>query len=1190
MSKVKNVTSEAGVLTALDEMSNLITEYQKENFKFLSGESVASVQSGQIKPDEQGRFIKSAINWFKDWLEKNKHSTEFENDQLGMVIIAPAGIKSAMSHKPRPIDVQALPVLPHVIKKARVISITKDDTGKPIENIILAAPIVVDGQRCYIVIRLRKYYEIKGEAPRYYTQAVAIETNTATSNQTEHLGDKSLTRFGESGGRDRLLNVLHDALNVNIEQKSKKIKVYGWKAIEMARNLTFEQLEILTLKTQKEHFIPKEQRTNIYLYDQKGRKKLDVLSWAVHHKLEEFKNNPNENDKPLDHEDLLRIRNEFQVDYEQGAFDGVDGFDSIDEDGQWVLDKIDSMIAVLQNLHGGENKVLKGRSNNVKTAKGTKVSTVFAVLEADQVIASHTATGAENPNYPQELQPRDRSRESSQAWVQKTSNTLDPESLGRSGRADTGAPIIGDDLVVESGNGRTMAIQLAYERGNADEYKEWLVDEAEYFGFSADQINQFKQPILVRIRTSEVDRVQFTVEANQDDKLSFSATERAKTDARRLDENLLSLFTPGEDGDLITASNQKFIQGFLKSLGETEAAQYIGTDGKPTQALVTRMKAAIFSKAYNDDRLLEMMADQTKPDLQNMLNALGAAAPKFIEAQAVSRGDVQDVSSSIVDGIEQALDKRVTNAIIDAANTILAAKQNDQDIVEFVKQQGLFGDLGEGVPELAVFLSKNSRSAKKMSLLFKAMAEFAEKQAIDGQNMGLFGEPEPVSIKDAINYAVKVIEDNYGDNANLSMFDSATQEFEAIEKRYFLGHLLHKFGWRKEDSDKNVYIRKNINGARKIVFKMNENQDDFIIEIVESGGDFVAEIGNCINKKISEIFEFMNGFLLDEQQIDSEVISAFDSIFTDNSWFDYLFQNNGSKAKTNFTTFDQKAHEAATSPLNDLDFPNNEQKQTGEYQKGHFSIGDLKIAIENPAGSIRSGTDAQGNEWQITMKHHYGFIENTDGADGDEIDVFVKNHLAVEPKCAYIIKQLDNNGQFDEQKVIIGAETEEEAKEIYLSNYEKGWQGFGGIKKISMADLLKKIQHTWSEFDSWAVDGSYEHIPLDHVITENAPKIHESKISREDPIVVIEKLGKYYLIAGLDRIALAKQRDEKFIPAIIFDDKEVKTSIIQKAIKQAGTKVDPVALAALIVDELEKSLVHSFDEVSNSFLDILYKA
>lgn len=771
------------------------------------------------------------------------------------------------------------------------------------------------------------------------------------------------------------------------------------------------------------------------------------------------------------------LRTVSQVINPTGSKVGFDSIESYDDDEinlyVQVLDKDGNALTEEQAeaLLWRENqkvvpKFVKGRINNVKTAKGTKVSTVFAVLEVDQVIASHTATGAKNPNYPQELQPRDRSRESSQTWVQKTSNTLDPESLGRSGRADTGAPIIGDDLVVESGNGRTMAIQLAYERGNADEYKEWLIEEAEYFGFSADQINQFKHPILVRIRTSEVDRVQFTVEANQDDKLSFSATERAKTDAKRLDDNLLSLFTPGEDGDLITASNQKFIQGFLKSLGETEAAQYIATDGKPTQALVTRMKAAIFSKAYNDDRLLEMMADQTKPDLQNMLNALGVAAPKFIEAQAFSRGDVQDVSSSIVDGIEQALDKRVTNAIIDAANTILAAKQNDQDIIEFVKQQGLFGDLGEGVPELAVFLSKNSRSAKKMSLLFKAMAEFAEKDALDSQNMGLFGEPEPVSIKDAINYAVNVIEENYGENANLSMFDSAES----------------------------------------------------------------------------------------------------------------------------FTLFDKKAHEAATSPHNNLDFPSNEQKKSGEYTKGLFSIGNLKIAIENPAGSTRSGIDANGQEWSSTLQHHYGYIENTLGADGDEIDVFIKNHLDHIPKYAYVINQLNLNGTFDEHKVVIGAETEEEAKVIYMSNYSEGWQGFGSISKLSMKDLNTKIQHTWSEFDSWAMDGVYEHIPVDKISIENAPKIHESKISKEDPVVVIEKHGNYFLIAGKERITYAKQRSEKLIPAIIFDDKDVKPSIIQKAFFKAGSKVDPVALAALIVDELEKNLMKGFDDISIAYLDVLYQS
>lgn len=769
------------------------------------------------------------------------------------------------------------------------------------------------------------------------------------------------------------------------------------------------------------------------------------------------------------------------ISHAQGTTDSKAGFDSIEsyEDDEiniivQILDKDGNALSEedAEKMLWGDKPtigaaILKGRTNNVKTAKGTKVATVFAVIESEQAIASHTATGSENPNYPQELQPRDRSREASQAWVQKTSNTLDPESLGRSGRADTGAPILGDDLVVESGNGRTMAIQLAYERGNADEYKQWLIDEAEYFGFSSEQIQGFKQPILVRIRTSEVDRAQFTVEANQDDKLSFTATERAKSDAKRLDENLLSLFAPGDDGDLLTVGNQKFVQSFLKSIGETEAAQYISTDGKPTQALVTRIKAAIFSKAYNDDRLLEMMADQSKPDLQNMLNALSVAAPKFIEAQAASRGNVQEVSSAIVDSIEQSLDKRVANAIIDAANTIMAAKSNDQDIVEFVKQQGLFGDLGEGVAELAVFLAKNSRSAKKMSLLFKAMAQFAEKQAIDGHNMGLFGEPEPVSIKDAINYAVTIIEENYGENTNLSMFDS---------------------------------------------------------------------------------------------------------IWNDNTWFDHLFEGDNP-----LTEFDKKAHEAATSPLNSLDSPTQEQKLSGEYQKGRFPIGDLKIAIENPAGSTRSGVDREGKEWEIKLSHHYGYIEDTTGADGDEIDVFVKNHLAQEPEFAYIISQINSDGSFDEQKVILGAETEDEAQAIYMSNYAEGWQGFGGIKKISMKDLLNKIQHTWSEFDSWAMDGNYEHIPADKINTENAPKIHESKISKEDPIVVIEKHGKYFLVAGIDRLTLAKQRGEKFIPAIIFDDKDVKTSIIQKAIKQAGSIVDPVALAALIVDELDKSLMKGFD-------------
>ncbi|WP_462189306.1 hypothetical protein [Acinetobacter baumannii] len=651
-----------------------------------------------------------------------------------------------------------------------------------------------------------------------------------------------------------------------------------------------------------------------------------------------------------------------------------------------VIDQMISFFKPKQPFTG----LLKGRTNNVKTAKGQKISTVFALVDIDQVIASHTATGAENPNYPQELQPRDRSRESSQAWVQKTANDLDPESLGRSGRADTGAPITGDDLVVESGNGRTMAIKLAYDRGSADEYKQWLIDEADYFGFSSEQVQAIAQPILIRIRTTEIDRAQFAIDANQDDKLSFTATERAKADAKRLDENLLALFNPSEDGDLLAVSNQKFIQGFLSKLGDTEAAQYTTKDKKPTQALINRIKAAIFSKAYNDDRLLEMMADHTKPDLQNMLNALGVAAPKFIEAQAISRGNVQDISDQIVDGMEQAIDQRVANAIIDAANTILSAKQNDQDIVEFVKQQGLFEDLGEGVAELAVFLAKNSRSSKKMSMLFKALAEFAEKQALDSSNVGLFGEPEPVSVKDAIQYAQQVLGDDF---ISVQMYDSLIESSSSCRSKI---------------------IRLTREGAERFHNALKISVD------LASGSDRTVMFN--IDSNLKDVF------------LKSEI--------------------------------DKQAHNAATSPFNFLSEPTEEQKVSGDYQKGNLDIAGLRIAIENPAGSIRSGKDQEGNLWQVQMKHHYGYIEDTTGADGDELDVFIKNGLEHNPETVYIIRQQNKDGTFDEHKIIIGAENLEDAKNIYLANYEENWTGFAGIKQMTMERFKESLNHTWSEFDS----------------------------------------------------------------------------------------------------------------------------
>lgn len=422
------------------------------------------------------------------------------------------------------------------------------------------------------------------------------------------------------------------------------------------------------------------------------------------------------------------------------------------------------------------NAAIKGRSNPVKTAKGTRIETVLALIEADSLIVSHDpASGAENPAFPQELQPRDRSRDSSQQWVQKVAANLDPDSLGRTSRADTGAPIIGPDHVVESGNGRSMAIKLAYQRGNADDYRQWLIHEADYFGLKPEQVEAMNQPVLVRLRTSDVDRKAFAVEANQDDKLSFTATERAKSDAKRLNDHLIGLFAPSEDGDFTAASNQRFLQAFLQSLGEAEAAQYLTKDGKPTASLIHRIRSAVFSKAYNDDRLLEMAADQSKPEIQNVLNALSSAAPRFIEAQGFSRTSTEEVASGMVDSIEQSLNQKVVDTIIKATNTLMASRASNQDIAEYVKQQGLFEDLPEGVPELAVFLARSGRSAKKMGIAFKAMADFVRDTTIQQRNASLFDESEPPKMTDVVAAANAAIEREYGpeEGGTIGLFDSA---------------------------------------------------------------------------------------------------------------------------------------------------------------------------------------------------------------------------------------------------------------------------------------------------------------------------------------------------------------------------------------------------------------------------------
>lgn len=401
----------------------------------------------------------------------------------------------------------------------------------------------------------------------------------------------------------------------------------------------------------------------------------------------------------------------------------------------------------------------EGRDNTVKTAKGTKVLTGFKVIEARNLVLSHETDGTSNPDYPAEIQPRDRARATSQAWVQKTARNLDPDSLGRTQRADSGAPIVGPDRVVESGNGRGMAIREAYRIGAADEYREWLVENAEYFGVDVAKINRMKAPVLVRVRKSAVDRVAFAVEANQDDKLAMTATEKARSDAKRLDNAMLAKLA---DGDLNSAANRDFVAAFLQSLGDAEAAQYLTTDGKPTSGLISRLQAALFAGAYSDDRLLEMTADVAKPEIANIVAALNSAAPDFIRAKEQDRIGAEQAGEQVTDSVELSLNQEAVNAIIGATNVLRQAKESGLGLDEFLRQGDMFGGTDPAVAAMAMFIQQNNRSAKRMGTAFKAMAQFVESENARKQTASLFGDA-PVSFADIVGAANRKLEQEYGE-------------------------------------------------------------------------------------------------------------------------------------------------------------------------------------------------------------------------------------------------------------------------------------------------------------------------------------------------------------------------------------------------------------------------------------------
>lgn len=203
----------------------------------------------------------------------------------------------------------------------------------------------------------------------------------------------------------------------------------------------------------------------------------------------------------------------------------------------------------------------------------------------------------------------------------------------------------------------------------------------------------------------------------------------------------------------------------------------------------------------------------------------------------------------------------------------------------------------------------------------------------------------------------------------------------------------------------------------------------------------------------------------DEQSGTSSIEPNGESTVSDRKVTNSAIEKQGSGQESSLQPSDNKrqqtvqiAVEAASAEVNTEPTP--AQAEAGNYKKGHVTIGEFDITIENPAGSVRKGVDADGKEWRTTIANAYGYIKGTEGVDGDHIDVFLHSDMDQwNGRKVFVVDQTNRDGSFDEHKVMLGFNDNDEAMTAYLANYDKTWADTHPGLRISETNI--------EDFDKW---------------------------------------------------------------------------------------------------------------------------
>jgi hypothetical protein len=365
-----------------------------------------------------------------------------------------------------------------------------------------------------------------------------------------------------------------------------------------------------------------------------------------------------------------------------------------------------------------ETRIARNRTFALGINKLNRYELEFKIVEAEQLVISHDPfIFTPNPNYPPELQPRIRDRADARLQVLDMAAKLEPDALLRDFKSlDRGAPIVGKDNIIESGNGRIMSILLAannypqiYLR-----YRNALKAVAPGYSLPIESVDRMKVPVLVRERLTEVGRMAFVEECNNSTTLQNSPVENAKSDAAKLSPDLLISLEVLEE-ETITDSirsprNKHIVSSFLSKLPANEQAHLLDTNGILNQPGVTRMVTAMFVAVFKSSdglRLGERFFESTDVNVRSCFNGITRSLAILAYAETlISQGYRQGDYS-----IGEDLAKAITELIIIKNTTGLS-------VVNYLTQGQLFERSLTPFQEIIlVTLDKYCRSAKQIAAI-----------------------------------------------------------------------------------------------------------------------------------------------------------------------------------------------------------------------------------------------------------------------------------------------------------------------------------------------------------------------------------------------------------------------------------------------------------------------------------------